>query len=71
MLRGLKVSCLLIANVTPFVNISNIFKLKVSCLLIANVTPFGNISNIFKQLNIYVMTFRVAHWNTLDDSLAF
>jgi hypothetical protein len=44
----------------------------VSSPLIANVLSFINISNIFKQLrHIYLMTFRVANWNTLDDSLAF
>ena len=33
--------------------------------------PFINVSNFFKQKIMYIMTFRVAHWDTLDDSLAF
>ena len=45
--RGLKVSCLLIANMISFVNISNFFKLK---------------------KHLLHWTFRVAHWNTLDES---
>ena len=42
-----------------------------SRLLIANMTTFVNISNFFRWKNIYIMAFRVAHWDTLDDSLAF
>ena len=45
--------------------------LKVSCPLIANTTSFVNISNFFKWRNIYIMTLGVAHWDTLDDRLAF
>ena len=44
--------------------------LKESRPLIANIIPFINISNFFKRTNIYIMTFSVAHWDTLDDSLA-
>jgi hypothetical protein len=40
----------------------------VSCLLIANMIPFINISKFFKCF-FYIMTFRVAHWDTLDDSI--
>ena len=42
--------------------------LKVSHLLLANMIPFVNISNFFKWKNVYFMTFRVAHWDTWDDS---
>ena len=38
--------------------------------LIANVIPFVNISKFFKWKNMYIMTLRVAHWDTLDDRLA-
>jgi hypothetical protein len=45
--------------------------LQVSRLLIANMVTFVNISNFFKlKKKIYIMTFRVAHWDMLDDSLA-
>ena len=42
---------------------------KASCPLIIKMIPFVNISNFFKGENIYVMTFRVACWDTLDNSL--
>ena len=45
--------------------------LKVSRPLIAYMIPFINISNFFKWKKIHIMIFRVAHWDTLDDSLAF
>ena len=45
--------------------------LKVSRMLIVNVISFVNISNFFKGKNIYIIIFRVAHWDVLDDSLAF
>ena len=45
--------------------------LKVSRLLIADMIQFVYISNFLKWENIFIMTFRVAHWDTLDDSLAF
>ena len=45
--------------------------LKVSRLLIANMIPFVNISNFFKWKIIYFMTFRVAHWDTLDNNVVF
>ena len=41
-----------------------------SHLLIAIMNPLVNISNFFKLNNIFIMTFRVAHWDTLDDNLA-
>ena len=44
---------------------------KVSRLLIVSTIPFVNISNFLKRNNIYIMTCRVARWDTLDDSLAF
>ena len=43
--------------------------LKVSCPLFANVILFVNISNLFKCKETYIMIFREAHWDTLDDSL--
>jgi hypothetical protein len=43
----------------------------VSRPLIANMISFVNISKFFKWKNIYIMTFGVAHWDTLDESLAF
>jgi hypothetical protein len=45
--------------------------LKVSHPLIANMIPFVNISNFLKWKNIYIMKFKVANWDTLDDSLVF
>ena len=36
----------------------------------ANTISFINMSTFFQWKNIYVMTISVAHWNTLDDSLA-
>jgi hypothetical protein len=45
--------------------------LKVSRPLNAYMIPFINISNFFEWKKIYIMTLRVAHWDTLDDSLAF
>ena len=44
---------------------------KASRSLIANMIPFVNIGNFFKWKIIYIMTYRVAHWDMLDDSLAF
>ena len=44
--------------------------LKVSRPLIADMIPYVNISN-FQVKNIFHMTFRVAHWDMLDDSLVF
>ena len=44
--------------------------LKMSCPQIASMVPFVNISNFFMQNNIYIMTFRVARWDILDNSLA-
>ena len=44
---------------------------KVSRLLIANMIPLVNISKKTKWKNIYVVAFRVSHWDTLDGSLAF
>ena len=44
--------------------------LKVSHPL-ANMISFVNISNFFKWKNIYIVTFRVAHWDMLDDSVVF
>ena len=37
----------------------------------ANMIPFVNISNFFRWKNGHIMTFRVAHWDAWDDSLAF
>ena len=45
--------------------------LQVSRPLIANMIPFVNISNFLKWITIYIVKFRVAHWDALDDSLAF
>ena len=45
--------------------------LKVSRLLIANMIVFVHVSNILKWKFIYIMTFRVAHWDTWDDNFAF
>ena len=45
--------------------------LKVSRPLITNMIPFVNISNFYKWKNIYIMAFIIAHWDTLDDSLAY
>ena len=36
-----------------------------------NMIPFVNISNFFECKNIYIMTFTIARWDALDDSLAF
>ena len=41
--------------------------LKMYDQLIVKMIPFANISNFFKWKNIYIMTFRVAHWDTLYD----
>jgi hypothetical protein len=35
------------------------------------MTLFMNISNFIKWKNIYIITFSIAHWNTLDGSLRF
>ena len=43
----------------------------VSCLLIANMISFVKISIFSSEKNIYIMTFRVAHWDTLTDSFVF
>ena len=43
--------------------------LKVSCLVIANMILFMNISNFLKWKVIYIMTFKVTHLDTWDDSL--
>ena len=45
--------------------------LKESHPLIANMIPFVNMSNFVSEKKIYIMTFRVAHWDTLHTSLAF
>ena len=46
--------------------------LKVARPLIVNMIPFINISNILEvKKNIYIMRFRVAHWDPFDDNLAF
>ena len=45
--------------------------LKSSRPLIINMILFVNISNILSVKTIYIMTFRVAHWDVLDVSLAF
>ena len=44
---------------------------KVLYPLVVNRIPFFNISNFFKWKRTYIMTFRVAHKDTLDDSLPF
>ena len=41
--------------------------LNVSRPLIANMIQLIHISDFFKWKNIYITTFRVAHWDTLDD----
>ena len=45
--------------------------LKVSRRLIPNMIPVVNISSFFKWKNICIMTFRVAHLDTLDKTLVF
>ena len=45
--------------------------LKLSRPLIIEMLSFDDIGNFFKWENIYIKTFRIAHWNTLDDSLMF
>ena len=60
------VSCTLLAKGLNYISRG----LKVSRSLIANMIPFVNISHFFKRKNIYIMTFRVTHWDTLDDNLA-
>ena len=39
--------------------------------LTVNVIPFINISNLLKFKDIYILTVRIAHWDTLDSSLVF
>jgi hypothetical protein len=43
----------------------------VSCPLIVSMISFAKLSDFVNWKNIYIMTFRVAHWDTLDDSLVF
>ena len=45
--------------------------LKVSHPLIVNMISFVNTKKILQVKNIYIVTSRVAHWDMLDDSLAF
>ena len=41
-----------------------------SRLLIACMIPFVDTRNLFNCENIYIVTFRVAHWDAWDDSVA-